>query len=171
MAADEETTKPVSPQPQDNSVARAAAARRAQRESAEELIEAGVEAATEAASRAGRSRSPLASLVVMAATVLGTGGVVGLGGWNASSAITAEVQALRKDLADARKENEALAKKFDEVARELVALAKKFDELAATAKAEKHEQRISQLEAQDRAKEKIIDRLLLELENLKKGLK
>lgn len=158
-----EDSTPVSPTPTPDPVARAAAAKRAAREaaareSAEELLAEGADVVSQVA----RSKNPLTSFLGVGLVTLLTGGAVGFGGWNASTAITSEVQALRKELADSRKETAELAKKFEDVAREL-------RDLVATAKAEKHEARIAELEKQDRVREKLLDRLLLEIETLKKG--
>lgn len=136
--------------------ARSTPAPRRQAESGADQIAAAVEGVGEGLAR---SKNPLVSLIV---TVIATGGIVGAGGYGATNAISAQVA--------------EMGKKLDKLGDDLTATrgaldAMKSDNASAVARAqaERHEERIRTLEDSDRAKERALDKIHLEIEALKKG--
>lgn len=98
-----------------------------------------------------RSKSPMATILV---TLL-TGGGVAFGGWQTSNALTAQVA--------------ALTAKVDKLTEELVETRKDLAAASTTATAQRHEERIRELEEHDRTRERALDKIALEVEALKKA--
>lgn len=98
-----------------------------------------------------RSKSPLITILV---TLL-TGGGVAFGGWQTSTALTKQV--------------EVLTAKVDKLTDELVDMRKEIAAGVTRAQAERHEERIRALETKDHEQERALDKVLLEIEALKKA--
>jgi predicted NBD/HSP70 family sugar kinase len=129
------------------------------RESAEALAE-GAEAAARVVQR---SNNPLASIIVAVVTLL-TGGGVAFGGWTASSALTAQVEVLTKKL-------DAMANELTETRKTIEAIKQAEHAAAARMGAERHEERIRDLERIGNDRGLQIERLKMEFEAIRRELR